>query len=226
MLVRLDRYRQAAPQVYDRLRERIISLELAPGTPLSRVELAAQFGISQTPVRDALILLQQEGLVDVFPQAATEVSRIDIGRAEQAHFLRRAVELELVRELATGGDAALPKRLKAWVERQEAARKAEDFAAFAEADQMFHLELYRAAGQEELYNLVRSRSGHIDRLRRLHAPSPGKARRVVTEHMAILRAIKAHDPQGAQDGLRAHLSNTLANVDAIREAHPAFLTDG
>lgn len=225
MLVRLDRYRQAAPQVYDRLRERIISLDLAPGTPLSRVELAAQFGISQTPVRDALILLQQEGLVDVFPQAATEVSRIDIRQAEQAHFLRRSVELELVRELASSGDDALPKRLKAWVQRQEQARAEDDFTAFAQADQMFHLELYRAAGQEELYHLVRSRSGHIDRLRRLHMPSPGKARRVVTEHTAILRAIAAHDPQAAQESLRAHLSNTLANVEAIRKAHPAFLTD-
>src|SRR5687767_7668084 len=95
--LRLDRSRQAAPQVFDHLREQILSLELAPGTVLSRAELADAFGLSQTPIRDALIRLAEEGLVDIFPQHATAVSRIDVGSARQAHFLRRAIETEVVR---------------------------------------------------------------------------------------------------------------------------------
>src|SRR5882757_1042728 len=97
---RLDRDRQAAPQVFERLRGMIISLELPPGSALSRAELAAQFGISSTPIRDALMRLEEEGLVDVFPQYATVVSRVDVRLAQQAHFLRQAVELEIVRGLA------------------------------------------------------------------------------------------------------------------------------
>ena len=72
---RLDRDRQAAPQVFERLRGLIISLDLPPGSPLSRAALAAQFGVSSTPIRDALMRLEEEGLVDVFPQYATVVSR-------------------------------------------------------------------------------------------------------------------------------------------------------
>ena len=97
---RLDRDRQAAPQVFERLRGMIISLALPPGSPLSRAELAAQFGVSSTPIRDALMRLEEEGLVDVFPQYATVVSRVDVRLAQQAHFLRQAVELEIVRGLA------------------------------------------------------------------------------------------------------------------------------
>src|SRR6478609_7792203 len=96
----IDPKRQAAPQVFDRLREQIVGLELAPGAVLARNELADQFGVSQTPVRDALIKLSEEGLVDIFPQHATVVSRIDIASAMQAHFLRRALEVDIAGTLA------------------------------------------------------------------------------------------------------------------------------
>src|SRR3954468_21526908 len=108
---RLDRARQAAPQVFERLRNAILALELPPGSPLSRTDLAAQFGVSSTPIRDALMRLEEEGLVDVFPQHATVVSRVDVGRAEQAHFLRQALELEIVRALAVSHDVAVVAEL-------------------------------------------------------------------------------------------------------------------
>src|SRR6476469_7383958 len=108
---RLDRDRQAAPQVFERLRGMIITLALPPGSALSRAELAAQFGVSSTPIRDALMRLEEEGLVDVFPQYATVVSRIDVRLAQQAHFLRQAVELEIVRGLAIRHDEALVAEL-------------------------------------------------------------------------------------------------------------------
>ncbi len=88
---RLDRDRQAAPQVFERLRDMIVSLALPPGSPLSRAALAEQFGVSSTPVRDALMRLDKEGLVDVFPQYATVGSKVDVGLAQQAHFLRHAL---------------------------------------------------------------------------------------------------------------------------------------
>src|SRR4051794_94845 len=80
---RLDRSRHAAPQVFERLREMILVLDLVPGTVLSRAELAARFGVSQTPIRDALLRLGEEGLVDIFPQHATVVSRINLASARQ-----------------------------------------------------------------------------------------------------------------------------------------------
>src|SRR5438105_3309185 len=131
---RLDRDRQAAPQVFERLRGMIIALDLPPGSPLSRAALAEQFGVSSTPIRDALMRLEEEGLVDVFPQYATVVSRIDVHRAQQAHFLRQALELEIVRVLALQPDASFDAELSAAIARQQQFAKAGDFEKFMAAD--------------------------------------------------------------------------------------------
>ncbi|MEK9283529.1 MULTISPECIES: GntR family transcriptional regulator [unclassified Bradyrhizobium] len=222
---RLDRARQAAPQVFERLRNAILALELPPGSPLSRAELAAQFGVSSTPVRDALMRLEEEGLVDVFPQHATVVSRVDVGRAQQAHFLRQALELEIVRLLAASRDSSLIIRLDHAIALQQQFAKAGDFESFMAADNDFHAQLYAAAGKQELWTLVRSRSGHIDRLRRLHLPSPGKAQNILRHHKLITRAIEAGDADAAQQHLRTHLSGTLSELDKIRARHPEYLSD-
>src|SRR5947199_10052565 len=150
---RLDRDRQAAPQVFDRLRSMIISLALPPGSALSRAALAGQFGVSSTPIRDALMRLDEEGLVEVFPQYATVVSRIDVRRAQQAHFLRQAVELEIVRGLAIQHDEALVAELNAMIARQQQFAKAGDFEKFMAADNEFHAQLYDAAAQQRLWTL-------------------------------------------------------------------------
>ena len=92
-------------------------------------------------------------------------------------------------------------------------------------DNDFHAQLYAAAGKQDLWTLVRSRSGHIDRLRRLHLPSPGKAQNIVRHHKLITRAIEAGDADAAQQHLRKHLSGTLSELDKIRSHHPEYLTD-
>jgi DNA-binding GntR family transcriptional regulator len=219
---KLDRTRQAAPQVLEWLREAIISLELAPGTPLVRTELADRFDLSQTPVRDALLQLSQEGLVDIFPQHATLVSRIDTSSAEQAQFLRCSIELEVVRTLALADDSAVRARLTALVD-QQAALAAGDAEEFIASDQAFHRTMYEAARVPELYDLVRRRSGHLDRLRRLDLPSSGNAERVVRDHRRIVEAIVGRDPEAAQTAMRAHLSGTLGRIADIRMRHPDYV---
>ena len=222
---RLDRDRQAAPQVFERLRGMIITLALPPGSALSRAELAAQFGVSSTPIRDALMRLEEEGLVDVFPQYATVVSRVDIRLAQQAHFLRQAIELEIVRGLAINHPEGFVTELNATIARQMQFAKAGEFEKFMAADNEFHAQLYAAADKQDIWTLVKSRSGHIDRLRRLHLPSPGKAQNIVRHHKLITRAIEAGDADAAQQHLRKHLSGTLSELDKIRSHHPEYLTD-
>lgn len=225
----LDRSRHAAPQVFEQLRARIVSMELAPGRVLVRSELAEAFGVSQTPIRDALIKLGEEGLVQIFAQHATVVSRIDLAAATQAHLLRQALELELeiVERLAAGeADAALEARLTDALARQEATGLLTDAdcVEFIEADQAFHQAMYIALGLEALWTLVRRQSGHIDRLRRLHLPEAGKAASVLRQHEAVAAAIARRDPAGARAALREHLSGTLGRIDEIRRLYPESVT--
>jgi DNA-binding GntR family transcriptional regulator len=221
--IRLDRTRLAAPQVLEKLRDAILSLELAPGTVLARQELADHFGVSQTPVREALLRLSEEGLVDVFPQHATLVSRIDIAAARQAHFLRRSIELELVHQLALEAPAGLVEQMKATIAQQAALATAQRYGDFVGADRAFHRLMYEAAGVPDLWELVGRVSGHVDRLRRLHLPTAGKTEAILRDHRAIARAIDAKDPAAAQAALRKHLSGTLSAVDEICRQYPDYV---
>jgi DNA-binding GntR family transcriptional regulator len=161
----------------------------------------------------------------VFPQYATVVSRIDVHRAQQAHFLRQALELEIVRVLALKPDQSLVTELNATIARQQQFAKAGAFEKFMTADNEFHAQLYEAADKQDIWTLVRSRSGHIDRLRRLHLPSPGKAQDIVRHHKLITKAIAGGEPEEAQKHLRTHLSGTLSELAQIRAQHPQYLND-
>ena len=172
---RLDRSRQAAPQIFETLRDRIMSLELKPNTLLSRSALQTEFGISQTPVRDALMKLEQEGLVEIYPQHATVVARIDVDAARQAHFLRVSVELEAVRRIAEKPDAAFIARLRATIGEQRRMTARGDYPGFVAADHAMHQLFCDEARVPDLWQIIRRQCGHIDRLRRLSS-APGKDR--------------------------------------------------
>lgn len=221
----LDRTRQIAPQIVEYLRERILELELAPGASLSRLDLQKQFGLSQTPVRDALMRLEEEGLVTVYPQYATLVSKIDINLARQSHFMRRAVEQEIVFDLASKPDKRLVERLVEANAKLKVLIASDEYGDFLRHDRAFHHILYQEAGLEEIWPVVRRHSGHIDRLRRLNLPNVGKAR-VVDNHDAIIDGIATGDPTAAREAMKIHLSGTLSMVDTIIERYPDFVQVG
>jgi DNA-binding GntR family transcriptional regulator len=220
-----ERGRGGAVYVFETLRQEIIALTLAPGTVLSRAELQDRFGLSSTPVRDALMRLQEEGLVEVFPQHATVVSPIDLAKARQGQFLRRSLELEIVRTLALKPDDAVVERLNSLIRQQTAFARLGEHGAFTAADQAFHKTMYEAAKVADLWDLVARHSGHIDRLRRLHLPVPGKMRDVIRDHQAIVDAIAAGKPDEAEAALRDHLSRSLGFVETLRSSHPSYFRE-
>jgi GntR family transcriptional regulator, rspAB operon transcriptional repressor len=212
----------AAPSVFEVLRERIISLELAPGAVLNRAELQDEFKLSSTPIRDALMRLSDEGLLDIIPQSVTRVSLIDVQLARQAQFLRRAVELEAVQVLAAQIDKSFVSELAGFVAQQMGLAGKQDVSAFYASDRMFHRRMYEMAGAPDLWVLVRQRSGHIDRIRRLDLPATGKMAQVVRDHGQIVAAIAAGDVGAAQAHMRDHLSRSLSLSQALQDAHPTF----
>jgi GntR family transcriptional regulator, rspAB operon transcriptional repressor len=227
--LKLDRTRQSAAQVFECLRQAIIEVKLVPGTLLQRAELAEHFGLSQTPIRDALQLLGAEGLVDIFPQHATVVSRIDLTAAQEAHYVRKAIELELLHticQLPADAHTTLMQRLARHLAAQEAALVLNDLSAMLEADQAFHREMYEAAHMPALWTLVRKQSGHVDRLRQLHLPAPGKAQAVLADHRAIFEALQQKEESVAQTALRQHLAGTLSFVDGMQARYPDWITQG
>jgi len=220
-----DRAQQTAHFVFDRLHALILSLSLPPGSALSRHELQKEFAASSTPVRDALMRLEEIGLINVFPQSGTIVSLIDVPKARQAQFLRQAIEQEAVRRLASAPDAGVVPQLRTVIAKQRELAKNKDLEGFNEADLAFHKLLYEAAGVPDLWDLVRRQSGHIDRIRRLHLPIGGKAAQIIRDHGDIVKAIADGRPAQAESALRKHLSQSLAFSKELRLRFPTYFKE-
>ncbi|RZA28428.1 MAG: GntR family transcriptional regulator [Lysobacteraceae bacterium] len=220
---RLDRSRNATVQVFEHLRELIVSLAVPPGTVLARPQLCDYYGLSLSPVREALLRLEEEHLVDIYPQHQTRVRCIDLAQARQAHFLRLSVELEMAHVLATQADPQLARALRDMVERQRACLETGDLAGFTAVDMEFHRRMFEAAAVPDLWSLTRSRSGNLDRLRRMHLPMNGKAQSILAQHAEIADCIGRGDAEAAQRHVRRHLSGTLNAIDALRERYPDLL---
>jgi len=212
----------AAGRVYSKLRTLIISMDLQPDTVLSRADIAKEHGVSQSPVREAIQELEKEGLVVSYPQSKTLVTRIDVNHARETQFLRLSVELEVARTLATAGNPDLLLPSSRLLRMQKMAGEDRDIAEFTALDRLFHLSLFQAAGVPSLWHLISGRSGHIDRLRRLNLPDPGKMTDVLDKHEKILTAIREGDLQGVESHVRAHLTGTLASVPTIMKLHPRY----
>ncbi|RMC35699.1 GntR family transcriptional regulator [Paracoccus alkanivorans] len=225
-LVRLNLPRDwssASARIYGDLRQRILSLELPPGTGLLRAELAAKYEVSQTPLRDALQRLEQDDLVRIVPQSRTMVTLIDIPKIHEASLLRVALETEVVRQLARQGAKDVVEQGRSVIELQDAvARDRTQLRLFQELDEHFHSLLFTSLGHDNLRGLIRSRSGHLDRVRRLQVHSDEKLRSIISGHEAILRGIETQDELAAMGAMRDHLYKPPDWVEEFRTAHEEY----
>ena len=153
--------------IYLVLREAIVSLELKPGQALDKQALSGRFGVSRAPIYDAFTRLQAEGLVDVFPQRGTTVSRIKISDARENMFLRRAIDVEAVRAVTRNFSGDHLEVLKQNLRYQSAAVASGDKAGFHRFDLEFHAVLFEALGFERVKAFVETARLGLDRVRRL-----------------------------------------------------------
>lgn len=211
-------------QTLETLRRRIISLQLPPGEPLSENELAQELGVSRTPVRESLILLREEGLVQVFPQIGSFVSLVDLGRVSEAQFVREAIECASLRDLSA--DKAGIAGLRHILQGQAQADAGGDVEEFFRLDEDFHRELLRLAGHESAWAAVNSAKAHLDRARRLSLLETRPISTLIQQHTAVVDALEAHRPSDADSSLRLHLRGVFEDVKRIQEATPELFSDG
>ncbi|MFC6489424.1 GntR family transcriptional regulator [Nitratireductor sp. GCM10026969] len=213
----------ASVRVYAGLRRRIVSLELPPGMTLDRSALAEGYKVSQSPVREAIMRLEQEALVVSYPQSRTVVTRIDPERVAEEHFLRSSVESEVVRQLAERADKAATTKARGILRMQEAlSQDVEQTVLFRQLDDAFHEALFAGVNQLSLHRHIVSRGGHLTRVRSLDLPKEGKMRAVLEGHRAVLEAVEAGDGVAAGAAMRAHLSGTIERVAELRRERPDY----
>ena len=211
-------------RIYDDLRLRIIAFDLPPDMTLDRHELTEHYGVSLTPLREALQKLHLEGLVRVYPQSKTLVTRIDIPQIYEAHFLRTALECEVARNLALKPDPDLITRARSIIRMQEVvAQDPSQVTMFQELDEVFHNTLFSSLGRGPLHQLIRERSGHLERARRLHN-AQGRVTSIVAGHLAVIEAIGRGEPDAAVSAMREHLGGTISQVEQLRSQHPDYFS--
>ena len=208
--------------VYETLRRKVLTLELPPGAALSENELAARLGVSRTPAREGLILLSDEGLVQVFPQIGSCVSRVDPQRVADAQFLREAVELAALDDLPASLDDAVVEELLENLARQR--RPDIGLEEFFALDEAFHQGLLKLSGHGNAWTTVASAKGHLDRARRLGLYDAQSPAEFATQHVDIFDAVRAGDIPVARTAMRRHLRAVFEDVERIRERSPELFS--
>lgn len=211
-----------AGAIYERLYADIISLRMPPGLFLQEKRIADEFGVSRTPVREALLRLSEGGLVDIFPQSGTVVSRVPVSAIPEAVIVRKALEgttAEMAAQTATVADVA---RLDAIIARQRAHAAVGNASSFHEEDEAFHEAIAQISGYPGIWGILKTVKVQIDRARRLALPALGRMGNVVSEHMIIRDALAAHDAAAARSAMIHHLSAVIPDVDELRSRYPDY----
>jgi DNA-binding GntR family transcriptional regulator len=220
-------HRQLKDAVYLQLRDDIISGVLPAGAVLREVELVARFGVSKTPLRDALVRLQKDGFVDIPPYRSAVVTGYSETDLREIYELRELLEGACARQAALhiGGDALaelaqIVRASSACLSGSEAVPGKEE--ELARLIQQFDLALYAQSRNSRIDEMVGNIRGHVQRIGRLTTGIPGRLAKSVAEHQTIYEAIARRDGDGAEALMREHILSVMADqLASIAEAADA-----
>ncbi|MBW4022338.1 MAG: GntR family transcriptional regulator [Proteobacteria bacterium] len=212
----------SAVAIYKRLHALILSMALPPGAALQDKILSAQFAVSRTPVREALIRLAEDDLVEIFPQSGTFVSRIKANAIPEALAIREALESVTVGRAAEHHVPADLDRLDRVLGLQASLAAQGDTAGFHEADERFHEIIGEISTHRGIWRLVKQVKVQIDRTRRLTLPAPGRMPQVIAEHRVIRDAIATGSATVAQAAMTRHLRVVIPDLERLRREYPDY----
>lgn len=194
-------------QVADRLREEIFSRRLEPGSWIDELGLAAEFGISRTPLREALKVLATEGLVTMKPRRGAFVAEMSREDVTQVYHLLSLLESDAAARVAAHANDA--ERTELATLHQQLERSARQRDAFFAVNERFHMALLRIAGNRWAAQIVTDLR-KVMKLNRHHSLfKQGRLADSLAEHRALMAAIEARDPARAQALMQAHFRSGL-----------------
>ena len=211
-------------EVAERLRQRIFAQELPPGTWIDEQALAEQYGISRTPLREALKVLASEGLVTLKPRRGCYVTEISERDLDEVFSVMSMLEGECARLSATKAGKDDLARLQAIHQGLEKAAAQGDIDRFFEANQAFHLALHELADNRWLLHVIEDLRKVIKLSRHHSLFSEGRLEQSLAEHRDIMAALLAGDGARAEAVMRTHIlsgRSALARIAESRTATPA-----
>lgn len=203
--------------IYATVKRRIVLNELRPGVTLTELGLAAELGCSQGPVREALLRLQEDGLVLRSGHRGTTVTPLDPCEAAEILELRRRIETRAAPRAALGADAAALARLGDLRGQMDDATRAHDEYALIELDMAFHLDLFRLAGLRALEQILVRCMLHSHRQKLWEPRHRRPLAETAARHDVLLERVAARDGVGLASALGAHI-DTIVEIGMERAA--------
>lgn len=217
--------RPASGQIFEYLRDAIVSMELRPGQMIAETSLAEQFGVSRTPVREALIKLSNIGFVEVLPQRGTYVTKFSTQKILEARFIREALEVAVAADLASNVTEELVEACQVIIDKQTKAADADDAIAFQKLDDEFHFTLAEHTQYARVGSLIEAEKAHMDRVRNLSLQEAGQFKRVLAQHKAIVKAIKSGQADKAKEAMSIHMREVYKILTVTPDEHPEYFID-
>jgi GntR family transcriptional regulator, rspAB operon transcriptional repressor len=212
----IDRPDSLAQTAYKSLRQAIRDSDLEPGVLYSENEVASSMGISRTPVREALIDLSREGLVEIVPQRGFRLRVLDREEEKEVFALRAVLEPFVAERLATAAREDDVGELQEVLERQRSC--VDDAEAFLANDEEFHLLMPRLVDLERTHQMLVTLRGALWLMGARALELPARAPGALAEHEAVLEAILDGDAAAAAQAARDHVMNTARALDRTRES--------
>lgn len=203
------------------IRDKIIQLELEPGTVISDRDLAVSLGLSRTPVREALLELAKVQIVEIYPQRGSVVAMIDYAMVEEARFVRAVLEEAVVQLVCQKVTEEQYRQLEENVQLQEFYCDHGSSEKLFEMDNEFHRMLFQIAEKMQAYRMMKSITVHFDRVRSL-ALNTVKEQKWIKDHRCILEAIQNRDAETARQWMEKHLSRYQLDEADVQKAYPQF----
>ena len=220
--------RNARDLAYHTVRSRIITMELKPGDPLNDRELAEELGISRTPMREALILLNNAHMVAIKPQSGTHVAPIDLHLMELEQFSRYTLEKEILTRmcgrLTPEQEAGYRQLIEAYRVLEASPEEPDREMRLLELDNAFHRRAFELCGMEHHFDHMLASLQHVERIRKFSLQT-NENKSVCDAHTRILEMVLHGTAEELGEALESHLNRYKLSVEQARSVHPEYFID-
>ena len=209
---RLNRQENVPRQIYEILRTRILSTELPPGSSINERYLAEALGVSRTPIREAIRRLSNDGLISIIPNVGTSVSQFDTSRVREFCQIRTAFECLAIEAAVGNFSSSDDRKLVQLIEDQDRTIDRGDMISNIAIDSEFHNVIMELSGYKVIPDFLQRAMGEILRARHMSVKLPGRLREPITEHRAIVKALRSGNPKDCAAAMKDHLDKSFISI--------------
>ena len=201
-----------------------MNLELEPGTKISEKEIAEEFMVSRTPVREAFMKLAQEELLDIVPQSGTTVSRINLDYVEEGRFIREKIEEEIVslacHELSEDDLFLLESNIA--MQQLSIGKNNQNHLKLYDLDEEFHRILFQGCGKIRTWQMLQQLNSHFNRLRLLRLSSDLDWNNLILQHKEMFELITRKEEERVKVKMEEHLKLAVVEKNMLNDRYPHY----